>query len=182
LLIGCGVVLEIFRVALQRYPGTARMARNALLVVFALVLAKGFIAAAHDSRWWLEANTLQIEGILRTVQALAILALAAVFLLYSIPVARNLLGILLGYGTYVAVLAICLTFIPTVGHGFWFYAVPTAFLAALCVWLGFLWSFSEVPITEPSADELGNDYREVAVATRRRLQNARGQLGRAVRP
>src|SRR4029077_20261400 len=32
-LIGCGVVLEIFRVALQRFPGTARMARNALLVV-----------------------------------------------------------------------------------------------------------------------------------------------------
>jgi hypothetical protein len=180
--LGCGVVLEIFRVGLQRYPGTARMARNVLILVFLLAVVKGLVAAANDPKSWLEASIPQIEAVVRTVQALAILALVAVFLLYSIPVARNLRGILLGYGLFVAVLAICLTFVPAVGHGFWFYASSASYPLALGVWLGYLWSYSESPNQEPAGEQLENDYQRAAAATRRRLQTARGQLARAVRP
>jgi hypothetical protein len=180
--LGCGVVLEIFRVGLQRYPGTARMARVALVLVFLLAMVKGLVAAANDPRWWLAATTIQIEAVVRTVQALAILALVVVFLLYSIPVARNLRGILLGYGVFVAVLAICLTFVPSAGHGFWFYASSASFLLALGVWLGYLWSYSEGPVLEPAGVQLEYNYLRAAAATRRRFQTAREQLARAVRP
>src|SRR6202035_4371678 len=38
LLFGCGVVFEIYRVGLSAFPGTARMARNALALVFAAAI------------------------------------------------------------------------------------------------------------------------------------------------
>ena len=57
LMFGCGVVLEIYRVGLSAFPGTARMVRNALAFVFALALARGLAEAWTDPRWWLEAAT-----------------------------------------------------------------------------------------------------------------------------
>src|SRR5262249_45615568 len=83
LIIGCGVVFEIYRMGLQRFPGTARMARNALALVFALAVAKGILSASSHSQWWLAADTMSVERILRIVQAVAVLALAVAFLLYA---------------------------------------------------------------------------------------------------
>src|ERR1700687_3951514 len=39
LIFGCAVVFEIYRAGLSPFPGTARMARNALAFVFALAVA-----------------------------------------------------------------------------------------------------------------------------------------------
>jgi hypothetical protein len=179
--IGCGVVFEIYRSGLARYPGTARMARNVLAFVFALAAARALITAANDPQWWLQANTLEIARVLRTVQALAILALVAVLLFYSIPFGRNLRGILLGYGTYVSVLAVCLAFAHPTGRDFVFYALSASFSIALFTWLTHLWSYSENPALELSGNQLEIDYQRAAAATRRRLQAVRGQLARAVR-
>ena len=180
--IGCGVVLEVYRISLARYPGTARMARNALALVFLLAAAKGFVAAAHDPRWWPQANTLEIERVLRTIQAFAIVALVAVFLIYSIPFGRNLRGILVGYGLHVSLAAICLTFAPGTGKGFWFYGLSASFPFILLTWLVHLWSYQETAVAAPEAGELETDYQRVADATRRGLIAARGQLAKAVRP
>jgi hypothetical protein len=180
--VGCAVVFEVYRISLARYPGTARMARNALVLVFLLAAAKGLVAAAHDSRWWLEAHTLEIERVLRTMQAFAIAALAVVFLIYSIPFGRNLRGILLGYGLHVSSAAFCLAFASGAVKGFWYYALPGSFALVLLVWLGHLWSYKESLSTETSIGQLEIDYQRAAAATRRRLIAARGQLAKAVRP
>jgi len=179
--VGCAVVFEVYRISLARYPGTARMARNALVLVFLLAATKGLIAAAHDSRWWLEANTLEIERVLRTMQAFAVAALIAVFLIYSIPFGRNLRGILLGYGLHVSSAAICLAFAPGGGKGFWYYALSGSFPIVVLAWLGHLWSYKESVSTEP-VGQLEIDYQRAAAATRRRLFAARGQLAKVVRP
>jgi peptidoglycan/LPS O-acetylase OafA/YrhL len=163
------------------------MARNALAVIFALALAKALVTAADDPSWWLKANTLEIERILRTVQAVAVAALAGVCLLYAIPFRKNLRGILLGYGLFVGVLAVCLTFVPTQGHDFWWYAYSACYPVALAIWLVHLWSYTENWVPAPTDSSAGADggsgnaYQRTAAATRRRLQTARGDLVKAVR-
>jgi len=178
---GCVVVFEIYRVGLAAYPGTARMARNVLAFVFALALAKAIASAWSDPRWWLEVNTLEIERALRMAQALAIVALVALFLLYSISFGKNLRGILLGYGLFIGVRLISLIFVPVEGRDFWYYAYSASYPAALGIWLAHLWSYSASPAVGPATSRLENDYQRVASATRRRLQTARGQLAKAVR-
>jgi len=101
-LIGCGVVFEVYRVGLAAYPGTARMARNLLGFVFVMAFAKAVAETWNDPHWWLIATTLDLERLLRTVQCLAILALVVLFLFYAIPFGRNLRGILVGYGLFAA--------------------------------------------------------------------------------
>ena len=185
--IGCGVVFEIFRMGLLQYPGTARMARNALAVIFALALAKALVTAADDPRWWLQANTLEIERVLRTVQAVAVAALAGICLLYAIPFRKNLRGILLGYGLFVGVLAVCLTFVPMYGRNFWWYAYSACYPVALSVWLIHLVARTgRAPDSDGAANARADDgsrnaYQQTATATQRRLQTARGDLAKAVR-
>jgi hypothetical protein len=179
ILFGCAMVLEIYRIGLARYPGTATMARNAVALIFVLAITKGIVALAGHG-WSPQMVALDLDRVVRLVQAVAIAAFTLVLLIYSIPVARNLRGILLGYGLYVSVLAITLTFVPQAGHGFWFYALSASYPFALVTWLVHLWSFQEHAATPPSPS--GGDYKWAAAATRNRLETARGELSRAVRP
>jgi hypothetical protein len=177
--IGCGVVLEIYRNALASFPGTARMARALLAGVFFLALLKGIVSATGNPGWWLKANTLEIEGAVRTVQAIGILALSSVFLFYAIPFGMNLRGLLLGYGLFVSTRVISLMFVPPSGQGFWFYAYSAFYPAVLGLWIVFLWSPSEVPERGGMGLRLENDYQRVAAVTQRRLADARRYLARA---
>jgi hypothetical protein len=180
-LIGCGVVFEIYRMGLLPYPGTARMARNVLALLFALAIAKGIANAWSDPGWWLQVNARAIEQTLRMVQALGIIALVALFLFYSIPFRSNLRGVLLGYGLFVGARVISLTFVPPDATGFWSYAYSGCFIAALGIWLVHLWSFTSARASEQAVGRLESDYQRVAASTRRRLEAARGQLAKAVR-
>lgn len=180
LAMGCWIVFEIYRVALAGYPGTAKMARKILVFLFVLAVAKAAAALWSDPHLLAQTTPLQVERALRTVQAIAILALVAVFASYSIPFGTNLRGILLGYGLFIGERVICLTFIPSKGHHFWFYAYFACYLAALSLWLAHLWSYH--PIPEPSTPvHLEREYRMIATATRGRLQETRGYLRKAVR-
>jgi hypothetical protein len=180
--IGCAVVLEIYRIALASFPGTARMARALLAGVFFLALLKGIVSATGNPDWWLKANTLEIERAVRTVQAIGILALTSIFLFYAIPFGRNLRGVLLGYGLFVGSRVISLMFVSAVGHGFWFYAYSASYPVVLGLWIVFLWTPSEVPERRGMGLRLENDYQRVAAATQRRLADARRYLTRAAQP
>jgi len=179
LILGCWIVFEIYRVALAAYPGTAKMARKILLFLFVLALAKADVALWSDPRLLAETTALQMERALRTVQAIAIVALVTVFASYSIPFGRNLRGILLGYGLFIAERVICLAFVPVAGKDFWFYAYSASYLVALGLWLGYLWSYQVIPEAENA--QLERDYQLIMTTTQRRLQEARGQLRKAVR-
>ena len=101
LVLGCLVLLEFYRVALKPYPGTARVARALLTLLFAVAMVKTIIKTASVPEWWFNATPAQVEGLLRVCQLVAILSLAALFLFYSIPFGENLRGILIGYGLFV---------------------------------------------------------------------------------
>jgi hypothetical protein len=179
LLAGCWIVLEIYQVALAAYPGTAKMARRVLLFLFALAVTKAAVSVWNDPRVLLLTTPLQLEKMLRTVQAIAIVALITVFASYSIPFGRNLRGILFGYGLVVGERVICLTFVPPQGHHFWFYACSAYYVVALSVWVGHLYQPSAVPV---ASLELEQDYQRTAAVTRHRLHEAGGYLRKAVRP
>jgi hypothetical protein len=182
-LVGCAVVFEIYRVGLAAYPGTARVARNLLGFVFVLASTKALVGAWNDPQWWLISTTMDLEQVLRIVQALAIAALIVLFFFYSIPFGRNLRGVLLGYGLFIAESVIWLTLVPYAGekfHQFWYHVHPASYFAVLGVWLVHLWSY--LPSPEPKgAVRLEEQYQRVAAATAQRLREARGYLAKAVR-
>jgi hypothetical protein len=182
-LAGCAVVFEIYRVGLAAYPGTARMARNLLGFVFVLASTKALVGAWNDPQWWLISTTMDLERVLRMVQALAIAALIVLFFFYSIPFGRNLRGVLLGYGLFIAESAIWLTLVPYAGEKFrqfWYQLHPAFYFAILGVWVVHLWSYAPKP--EPKTVVcLEHEYQKVAAATSQRLREARGYLAKAVR-
>lgn len=184
ILIGCGVVFEVYRVGLRAYPGAARMARNLLALVFILASTNAIVDTSNDPRWWMLVTNNELELALRTVQALAIVALVILFLFYSIPFGRNLKGVLLGYGLFISQMVIWLKFFSpgTAKYPeFWFNLLPATYFVILVIWLTQLWSYAPNP--EPrKAVQLEEQYQRVAGATSQRLREARGYLAKAVRP
>lgn len=183
-LAGCAVVFEIYRVGLRAYPGTARLARNLLAFVLLLAFAKATIETGNNPLWWSTASTFELELALRVVQALALLALVALFLFYAIPFGRNLRGILLGYGLFLGESVVFFSFASRNWESFrafWSHIHPGFYSVVLLVWAWHLWSY--VPNPEPkTAIRLEEQYQRMAATTSRRLQDARGYLAKAVRP
>jgi hypothetical protein len=180
LLAGSYLVFEIYRVALADYPGTAQMARNVLGFLFAMAVAR-VIAALWGGGLFDEATSmLEVERALRTVQAIAIAALVALFVFYSIPFGRNLRGMLLGYSVFIAERVISLTFVAPTGRDFWFYAYSASYPVVLAIWAAHLWSYQPSPENGRS-QQLEQEYQLIAAATQRRFQEARGYLRKVVR-
>ena len=184
LVIGCGVVFEIYRAGLKDFPGTARMARNVLVLVFAMVFAKALVMSADATSWWAALTAMKLERDLRIVQAAALVALSVVFLIYAIPLSKNLKGILVGYGIFLGTSVLQLTVMVQMGEVFrgpWDYLRSTAYFGVLLIWAGALWSYQEAP-KAAHAITLDEDYNMLVASTRRRFQKTRLALGKVVRP
>jgi hypothetical protein len=183
ILVGCGVVFEIYRVGLAAYPGAARMARNLLAFVFVMAFTKAVVETWNDPHWWSIATTMDLEHALRGVQALAIVALVVLSLFYSIPFGRNLRGVLLGYGLFVGESVVWLTFASAGGekfHALWSYVHPASYFVVLGIWAMHLWSYAPNP--EPKrAVRLEEQYQRIAATTSRRLREGRSYLAKVVR-
>lgn len=147
--LGSLVLFEIYRVALRPYPGTARLARNLLFLVFCLAFAKVLVNHSYGSLWWPAQTYQELERNLRVVQAFAVVALVIVMVLYTIPRDRHLKGILAGYGLFVASSIVQLSMLSYVGSSFqpWLvYLQPLSYDVVLCIWTVALWS----PLAERS--------------------------------
>jgi hypothetical protein len=182
LVAGCLIVFEFYRVALGSYPGTARMARALLAVLFLLAMIKTVVSTLNVPRWWFEAKPAQVEGVLRVCELLAILSLVAVLLFYSIPIGKNLRGILLGYSVFVSWSVLCLALVAAGVAKFdsmWSYSYPFSYFIGLVIWAVHLWSYQPNPVPD-RAIPLEQEYQRVAAATQRRLHDARGYLAKAV--
>lgn len=184
LVIGCGVVFEIYRAGLKEFPGTARMARNVLFLVFAMVFAKALVTSADATSWWAALTAMKLERDLRIVQASALVALSVVFLVYAIPLSRNLKGMLIGYGIFLGSSVIQLTLMVQMGEVFrgpWDYMRSLAYFLVLAIWAWSLWTLQEAP--KPArAITLDDDYNMLVARTRQRFQKTRLALGKVVRP
>jgi hypothetical protein len=182
--LGCGVVWEIYRGALGRFPGAARMARNVLLVVLLMVISR-VLANSWNSTVWPPAGTVvELERDLRAVQSMVLIGLVLVVRFYRIPLGQNLWGMMLGYGLFIGTNVITLALGALLGNAFqtpWRYLGPLSYLAVLCIWSIALWSYKAAPV--PGAElQVEQDYRFLAEQTKRGLLHARAYLIRAMRP
>src|SRR5215469_1997970 len=184
LVMGSIVIFEICRLALEDYPGAARMARNLLGLVFLGIFVKTLLTMNAASAAWLIQVYVRLERELRLVQSLAILTLIVVFLWHAIPLGRNLGAILLGYGTFVAMSVLQLTILNYFEYRaqhFWQIAQPVTYTAIVGMWVWKLWSADGLGARTPRR-LAPSDYEELARSTHRSLEEARGRLGSAVRP
>jgi hypothetical protein len=98
--LGCGVLWEIYRSALSPYPGAARMAQNVLPFLFVIAFSRVFVKAWNGPSWLPGATSLETERDLRVVQTALLAGLVALLIYYSVPLGKNLKGMILGYGFF----------------------------------------------------------------------------------
>lgn len=183
--LGTLIVIEIYRVALKQYPGTARIARNLLGFVFAMALAKALVGHSYGAVWWPAKTYGEIERNLRVVQAFAVLAIVVVIIAYAIPRGRHLKGILVGYGLYVAVSVVQLTLLTHLGNSFLRfvqYVHPFSYDLALCIWTVALWAPEKERNLTVVAEVAGSeDHATLVSRTQEELQQIRLGLRGAAR-
>ncbi len=180
---GCGVTWEIFRLILGRYPGAGRMARNVLAFVLIMALSKGLVGTWNSNGSWGFA-LLELERNLRAIQALALIVLVLLVAHYHIPFGGYARGVLAGYGLFVATFVVALTLRASIGQTFqtaWVYIQPLCYAASLGIWCVSLW-VEEGSLVEESQPKIEEDYKSIALLTRKGLLQAREFLGKAARP
>lgn len=181
---GCGVVWEVYKVSLARYPGTARMARNVLAFLFILASSRIFVKALNSPTWIAGLTGYELERDLRIVQLALLTGLLVLFASYAIPFGRNIKGLTYGYCLFLVTSVANLTVRHHLGYSFertWEYLQPISYLLVLSVWCVTLWSY--VPIPEPKTKpRVEADYESLVAATKSRLRAARSSLLKATRP
>jgi hypothetical protein len=183
-LIGCAIIFELYRQSLRPYPLLASMANKVMLFVVALVVAivLAGITWAASQDW--QATARLLERDLRITQAIFLCGLLLLVVYYSVAMGRNLKGLTIGYGLFLALSIAALTLRAIVGDSFHSTLMtlePASYDAVLCVWLVSLWV--KDPVTERSpSTKLDQDYAQLVAATRKRLAQTEEQLIRIIRP
>ena len=183
-LMGCGIVFELYRQGLVHYQGAARMARNVIGFVFAVVISKVLASAISGAAWSPETIVFDLERNLRIVQSVLLIVVIGLLYYYAIRPGKNLQGMMLGYGFFLGTSIINLTIRTQVGSSFqklWEYLQPLSYVLVLGIWCAALWSYAprELPVHEP---KLENDYQSLLAQTRTRVAQARNYLSKAIQP
>jgi len=144
---GCSLVFEFYRLVLQGFPGVAKLARAGLMAAFLFTCSKVLFTAAQGTGGWTPALTFLLERDMRFVQIAATLTLVGVVFLYAIPMSRNLKGIILGYGLYLGLVVLNLTYLGVFGERVQFIVTKIqacSYLSALLIWNVALWSYQPI--------------------------------------
>ncbi|MGB7437248.1 MAG: hypothetical protein WBR26_12000 [Candidatus Acidiferrum sp.] len=181
---GCAVVWEVYRGALSRFPGAARMTRNVLLFIVVIALSKAIVETRNGMTWWTHATMVELERDLRGFQAGVLIGLVAIVALYRIPLGRNLWGMMSGYGLFISTNTVTLALRALFGDAFqdtWRYLQPTSYIAVLCLWCVALWSYTPAPASQTGLN-VEQDYQFLTAAAKKGLLDARTYLWKAMRP
>ena len=184
LAVGYCVIWEIYRQTLSDYPGTLRIGRIAVSGLFALVMLKVIIDAAYARTWSLVSSIEEVECDLRAVQIALLALLIGLVVYYSIPVGRNIRGMVQGYGFFVSTSVIDLTlrsYFRDSTWPWWRYSQPLMYMLTVCVWAVTLCSLQPNPKPQKVV-QLETDYDLLAQRTAYAITKARNHIFRAVRP
>lgn len=176
--LGCSVVWEVYNVALSRYPGAARMARNVLPFLFIFATSRIVVKSWNSPNWIPGSTTLETELHLRIVQIALLTGMVALIAYYAIPLGRNLKGIIYGFSVLVSTSVMHLSLRGHLGDRFqiiWQYVQSMSYIIVLVVWCATLWSSETAPEPETEA-RLELDYQALAFATKRQLRAAHRYL------
>ena len=183
LIVGYGIILEIMEKTLALYNGAKKFAQAAGLVLLALVLVLVFALSFAKPVWFGIETELDLERDLRIVEALIFTTFLGVIFRYGIGIGKNIKGMILGYGLYIATAIVGLAGTSYVGSAFngVFSAIQAhSYLVSLLIWTVTLWSYRPNPVPERSL-ELETDYEAIASKTRNALGAMRTYLAKAAR-
>lgn len=184
LAVGYGIIWEIYTITLSDYPGARAMASSLIMGVFIVVVAKAFLTSTVDPSWFIASSVAELQRSLRIVQAFLLIAIIWLTTYYSIPVGRNLRGIIMGYGLTIGSALIFLSIRPHVAQlipSLWQYLQPLTYLVSVFIWCATLWSYQPNP--RPEAEfTMGRDYALLAQRTQRAIAGARESLLRVFFP
>ena len=175
-LFGFGVTWEIYKQTLLPYVGARRMARTVLSAVFMAVVLNAAVELSNNPVRNLGPTTLELERNLRVIQALFLMALVGLIVHYSIPLGRNLLWMLVGYGALVASGVITLTLSSQFAHinwSWWSLPIQIEYCATLTAWCVGLWSYAPNPAPGVA---LQQDYDRISAQTSRAFGRVRDHL------
>ena len=173
---GFGVTWEIYAHVLAPYHGVNRMARSILGVLLGLVLSRAFVELWRDPLKSLGPTTAELEGNLRVVQALLLLAILGLIVQYAVPMGRNIRLMLMGYGFYIVCGAVTLSLHSRLGESsgnVLGLVNRLGYSVTLAAWVGGMWSYSPEPAPDNS---LECDYDRVSEHTIRALGQLRNHL------
>ena len=104
----------------------------------------------------------ELDRNLRTIQAVVLLTLFGLVRHYSIPIGKNMRGIAMGYGFFVATSLLNLSLRVYFGkafHSVWQLGQPLEYCATAAIWCAMLWSYHPSPAPN---DEMERDYQRVS--------------------
>lgn len=184
IVLGYGIILEIFRHVLARYPGIDRLAQVAGLIVFAAILC---LAAFHPtaSTVFSDARTQKAvtERDFLAVQMIFLLAATGIIRYYGLETGKNIRGIIAGYGIWLGASVITLELMAYLGPSFnavWVVFQPFCYLLSLVLWLRAMWTYSPAPALDSDFAYV-HDYETLAEKTVGIAGEVRAHLGRMAR-
>lgn len=183
LALGCSIIWEVYGKVLGNYLGAWRIARHLLGIIYVLLSAWVLAATVGGSLSSLGRTTVVLQRNLRCIQALLVLGVVILVAYYTIPVGRNVKGILGGYGAFVGTNLVTLTLRDHLGRQFqlwWQLIDPMMYNIVLLVWCASLWSYQPNPTAE-KAVQIEDDYEALARQTEKVMGKARDYLLSVVR-
>lgn len=182
LVLGCGIILEIFKHVLSAYPGAEKFAMLACAATFGAIFLFG-VTYAWLSSLTTQATYVQLERDVRSAQIAFMVAIVAVILYYGIALGGNMRGMICGYAAYLFASVVALALGAYLGHRFnaiWRVAQPLSFEFSLFVWLVTLWGYAPNPLPDENIP-VGSDYENLAAMTKQRIDTLRSHIGRVAR-
>jgi len=180
-LMGYMLIMSILEKVLIAYPGARKFARNIGLAIFAAIVLFTTAEWLFQHQISLALTSIEVERNLRGAEAILLGALLLVVAYYGVSVGRNLTGIILGYGMYIAVEVMSDATRSHAGQSFHntFSRIRTySYLFALVVWMAALWSYSAAAEPQPPF-QLESDYQSFADSTREKIGAMRTYLWKA---
>jgi hypothetical protein len=168
------VIFEIYKHGFEKFPGTVKVSYVLLAVISLVLLLRLAFQITNGSGWWTGASIRMVEREMRIVQAFLLLMIIWLLSRYAIPVGRNFIGIVLGYGLYTAtsLTTLAIGSQPQYNFSTWWRAItPFVYALVLLVWCITLWSYRPNPEPEPES-MFERDYRLIAQRTKGILSKA----------
>lgn len=183
LIVGCGLVLEIFEHVLSSYAGPRKFARSVCLATFGAILFFGLLYARVIRSEAVSTSEIQIERDIRAAQILLFMAILAVIAYYQISLNKNMHGMIQGYGLYLGGSLASLALRAYMGPDFnsvWNAVQPILFDISLVIWLFAFWAY--VPdASAASSANLEVDYEALVATTKQAVNSMRTYVARAIR-
>jgi hypothetical protein len=185
LVLGYGIILEIFRHVLMPYRGVERLARVGGMVIAGVILSFAIfypIVTSGISRGF---SIVRVERDFWAVQAIFLFGIFTVIVHYGIPTGRNLKGMMFGYALCLAATVMALALQSYIGSSFQAargFIETFSYLASLSIWIAALWSDHPSPVPGHSDCDLQADYESLVLRTQGMMGVMRSHLTKVARP